>query len=76
MRHGQAHAVLHSRLDARETTGIDRSEKMLEPARAQPQPHGVQFQTGTIEAFAGNGSGPFDVIFSNAAFHWVADHDA
>jgi trans-aconitate 2-methyltransferase len=73
---GKLTRVLHNRLDARETTGIDRSDKMLEPARAQAQPHGMRFETGTIEGFAGNGSGPFDVIFSNAALHWVGDHDA
>jgi trans-aconitate 2-methyltransferase len=72
---GKLTRVLHHRLDARETTGIDRSEKMLEPARAQPTPHGLRFETGTIEAFAGNGCGPFDLIFSNAAYHWVADHE-
>ena len=73
---GKLTRVLHDRLDALETTGIDRSAKMLEPARAQSQPHGLRFETGTIEAFADQSGGArYDVIFSNAAYHWVNDHE-
>jgi len=43
-------------------------------ARHEPLPPGLRFETRTIEAFeAGDG---YDLIFSNAAFHWVEDHDA
>jgi trans-aconitate 2-methyltransferase len=65
---------LHEVLHAPDTTGIDRSERMLDVARREPMPHGLRFQAGTIESFAGDGG--YDLIFSNAAFHWVEDHDA
>jgi trans-aconitate 2-methyltransferase len=73
---GKLTRVLHERLEARETVGVDRSAKMLDPALGQDQPHGLRFETGTIEAFAGRSDGHrFDLIFSNAAYHWVDDHD-
>jgi trans-aconitate 2-methyltransferase len=72
---GKLTRVLHDRLDALDTVGIDRSDKMLEPARGQRQPHGLHFETGTIEAFADASGGAYDLIFSNAAYHWVADHE-
>jgi len=74
---GKLTRVLHERLDAHETIGIDRSEKMLDATRAQAHPHGLRFKVGTIEAFAQAADGEhFDLIFSNAAYHWVDDHDA
>jgi trans-aconitate 2-methyltransferase len=76
---GKLTRVLHDRLEARETVGVDRSEKMLGPMREQSLPNGLRFEIGTIEAFAAEPTptaGPFDLIFSNAAYHWVADHDA
>lgn len=68
---GRLTRVLHERLRARETVGIDRSAKMLE-AMPDAVP-GLSFREGTIEAFAA-GSESYDLIFSNAAFHWVLDH--
>jgi trans-aconitate 2-methyltransferase len=74
---GKLTRVLHDRLDALETLGIDRSAKMLEGALAHVQPHGLSFETGTIESFAEGGKGDrYDLIFSNAAYHWVGDHDS
>ncbi len=75
---GKLTRVLHERLDARETIGIDRSARMLESARAGRWPYGLRFEVGTIEAFAqdADDQSRFDLIFSNAAYHWVADHDA
>ena len=54
--------------------GIDSSAAMLEKARAAA---GAQYVDGTIETFADGGvvDGVFDLIFSNSALHWVADHD-
>jgi len=75
---GKLTRVLHERLEARETLGLDRSEKMLEPARRAALPHGLRFEVGTIESFAGQPAGArehFNLIFSNAAYHWVDDHD-
>lgn len=71
---GRLTRLLHDRLHARETTGIDRSSRMLDESR-QNASSGLTFDVGTIEAFPGD-RGAFDLIFSNAAFHWVEDHRA
>src|SRR5262249_27550663 len=52
------------------TLGIDSSEPML--AKAPPAP-GLHFTKASIESFDGK---EFDLIFSNAALHWVPDHEA
>ena len=65
---------LHQELTAAETIGIDRSERMLDVARRDPLPPGLRFEAATIESF--DGRDEYDLIFSNAAFHWVEDHDA
>jgi len=65
---------LHEMLHSTETVGIDRSERMLEVARRDGLPPGLRFDVGTIESFAGEAA--YDLIFSNAAFHWVEDHEA
>jgi trans-aconitate 2-methyltransferase len=65
---------LHVDLAARETIGVDRSPRMLERARADGDVPGLRFEVGTIEEYTP--SAPFDVVFSNAAFHWVEDHPA
>jgi len=79
---GRLTRALHDRLRAGETTGIDRSDRMLAATGAEPLPAGLRFRVGTIESFvarAAEASGPTgacDLIFSNAALHWVEDHDA
>src|SRR6266508_4009013 len=70
---GKLTRLLHEQLQARETIGIDRSARMLEDSRQRDLPPGLTFETGTIESFPGT-RGAFDLIFSNAAFHWVEDH--
>ncbi len=70
---GELTAELHRRTGAAETLGIDSSEAML----AKAAPHtggGLQFERGDIAAFAP--TQPYDLVFSNAAFHWVPDHPA
>jgi trans-aconitate 2-methyltransferase len=74
---GKLTRVLHDRLDALETVGIDRSGNMLESMREAALPFGLRFEVGTIEAFAAASAAArstYDLIFSNAAFHWVGDH--
>src|SRR3954469_9776099 len=81
---GKLTRVAHERLHALATTGIDRSDSMLKEMRAGALPAGLRFEVGTIEAFvaripaAGShgAGGPYDLILSNAAFHWVQDHEA
>ena len=73
---GKLTRTLHERLAAKETLGIDRSDSMLADVRKDMLPPGLQFTVGTIEAFvAGSSAAEWDVIFSNAALHWVDDHE-
>jgi trans-aconitate 2-methyltransferase len=67
---GELTRALHEKLGARETIGIDNSASMLAKA---PAASGLQFRNEPIESFSESG---FDLIFSNAALHWVADHEA
>jgi trans-aconitate 2-methyltransferase len=68
--------ALHEQLAARETVGIDRSERMLATTLDRPQPPGLRFEVGTIESLVTQpSSSKWDLIFSNAALHWVENHD-
>jgi len=74
---GELTARLHEDVEAATTIGIDTSETML--AKARPLAgNGLLFDMCDIRQFeAGSGSGPnggFDVIFSNAALHWIPNH--
>lgn len=68
---GELTAILHERLGAARTLGIDKSAAMLKDAGANAA-SGLEFAVGAIES-ATDGS-DFDLVFSNAALHWVADH--
>jgi len=72
---GKLTRVLHQRLQALETVGIDRSASMLAASSEAPPLAGLRFERGTIEDFVHQNISP-DLIFSNAAFHWVEDHGA
>ena len=72
---GKLTRLLHERLQARETIGIDRSARMLEQSQQAGGCPGLIFETGTIESFPGS-RGEFDLVISNAAFHWVEDHES
>lgn len=67
---GELTRALHEKLGARETIGIDNSASMLAKA---PSASGLQFRNQSIESFH---EGGFDLIFSNAALHWLPDHEA
>jgi len=64
---------LHEALGARETLGIDASPAMLERARVRAGA-GLRVEQGDIADFRGDGA--FDLVFSNAALHWLPDHRA
>ena len=70
---GELTRQLHERLGARETLGIDRSAKMLEKSAAFAAP-GLRFEKGSIEELVPDA--PFDLVFSNAALHFVEGHEA
>src|SRR5512137_2509762 len=67
---GRLTAELHARLSARETVGVDRSAAMLERAASRAG-GGLRFEAGDAGRWTG---GPFDLVISNAALHWVPDH--
>lgn len=69
---GKQTRELHHRLLAKETLGIDQSEEMLAGTSDWSDP-GLRFERGEIEAFRPDA--PFDLVFSNAALHWVEDHE-
>jgi len=65
---------LHDQLGARTTLGVDTSEAMLARC-AEHAGGGLSFVQGDLAEPAGWGSGgDFDLVFSNAALHWVEDH--
>lgn len=70
---GELTRELHESLGAEETIGIDNSETMLLKA-GHFGDQMLRFEQGDIEAFVTDR--PFDLIFSNAALHWVADHES
>ena len=66
---GELTRGLHEQLGAAETLGIDNSREMLAKA---PSASGLRFENAEIESFAGNN---LDLVFSNAALHWIPDHE-
>ncbi|HXB54192.1 MAG TPA: methyltransferase domain-containing protein [Vicinamibacteria bacterium] len=73
---GELTRRLHRHLGARETLGIDSSAAMLAESRAHAA-DGLRFEKNEILQFAAarTGEAPWDLIFSNAALHWVPEHD-
>ncbi|MGI8925534.1 MAG: methyltransferase domain-containing protein [Tepidiformaceae bacterium] len=69
---GELTRLLHERVQARATIGIDNSETMLAKSEAHAG-DGVTFRFGTILRFAPRR--PFDLVFSNAALQWVPGHE-
>src|SRR3954451_16327211 len=68
---GQLTLALHERLGAAQTVGVDSSARMLERA---PSAEGVRFVQGDINDYEPRM--PLAVVFSNAALHWLPDHQA
>jgi len=70
---GELTRELHEGLEASETIGIDDSETMLLKA-GQFAGEALRFERTDIGAFVADE--PFDLVFSNAALHWVPDHES
>ena len=68
---GELTKELHEYMHARETLGIDSSAEMLKKAVAFATPT-LTFEQGNIESW--NAPAMFDVVFSNAALQWCANH--
>lgn len=61
---------LASRWPAAQVTGVDASPAMLAQAAAEPSP--VRWLEAGIDDWTPDG--PVDLLFSNAALHWLDDH--
>lgn len=68
---GNVTAILKQRFAAADVLGVDGSDDMLAKARAAAP--GCRFEVGDFNSWAP--ATPPDLIFSNAALHWVTDHD-
>ncbi|NQU05152.1 MAG: methyltransferase domain-containing protein [Calditrichaeota bacterium] len=66
---GELTAELAERLPDSNVTGIDNSSEMLNKASPLERPD-LRFELINIEEM----SGKWDLIFSNAALHWIDDH--
>jgi trans-aconitate 2-methyltransferase len=71
---GELTRRLHEHLYARETLGVDNSDAMLAKAQAHAG-GGLSFEKRDIAGFAEAPGGPWDLVFSNAALHWISGHD-
>jgi trans-aconitate 2-methyltransferase len=69
---GRLTDALAMQFDARHALGVDSSSAMLERAAAHVR-DGLEFTSGDLATWTGSG---VDVVFSNAALHWVPDHAA
>jgi trans-aconitate 2-methyltransferase len=69
---------LHVTLGAASTLGLDLSEAMLTKAAALAPAAGLSFTKGDIGAWAEKrpAAETYDLVFSNAALHWLPSHDA
>jgi trans-aconitate 2-methyltransferase len=70
---GELTRDLHAKLGARETVGVDSSETMLAKGALFAR-EGLRFERGRIEEW--KPEAPVDLVFSNAALHWVDGHEA
>lgn len=71
---GDLTAALAEHWPESRVTGIDLSEEMLAPARERAEPGRLDFEKGDLASW--RPSQPAELIVSNAAIHWVADHAA
>ena len=69
---GELTRALHERTRAAGTLGLDSSEAMLKRS-ADHAGDGLSFELGDIAEWAP--AEPVDVIFSNAALHWIDGHE-
>ena len=72
---GSLTARLARRLPAAHVLGLDNSPAMLARARRDESEPNLDWQEGGIAEWAGDEDAqPVDLIYSNAALHWLPDH--
>jgi trans-aconitate 2-methyltransferase len=69
---GELTRLLHQTLGASQTLGLDSSAAMLAKSQAFADP-GLRFEQRDIGEFSAEGE--FDLVFSNAALHWLPSHE-
>ena len=73
---GRLTALLLERLPRGRVIAVDRSESMLDTARAKLEPRfgsRLELVRADLQTFVA--PRPVDVVFSTATFHWILDHD-
>ena len=70
---GNSSAVLVERWPAARITGLDSSIEMLSKARERNSK--LEWIHRTITEWSETTDAKYDVVFSNAALHWVTDHE-
>ena len=69
---GNVTRLLHARWPEAQVTGYDNSPEMLDEARAESD--AIEWRRADLAAWAPDAA--VDVIYSNAALHWIPDHAA
>ena len=69
---GNSTAVLAERWPDAGITGLDSSASMIDVARREQPAH--RWIARDISEWAANETERFDIVFSNAALHWLPDH--
>lgn len=70
---GNVTAKLKAKWPERDVVGVDSSPAMLDAARAKHAAPGLTFESGDMALWSP--PQPAALIFSNAAFHWVDNHE-
>ena len=70
---GEITRLLAARWPHADVVGVDSSDDMLARARQHPQAGRVRWQLGDVAAW--RPAAPVDLVYSNAALHWLDDHE-
>jgi trans-aconitate 2-methyltransferase len=73
---GRVTALLLERLPRGRVIAVDNSETMLARAREELDPARADVREADLAHLQLGASEQVDAVFSNAVFHWIADHDA
>lgn len=69
---GDLTRVLAERWKGARVYGVDSSGAMVEEARRRPSPESLSFEVADLAGW--EPPAPLEVLFSNAALHWLPDH--
>jgi trans-aconitate 2-methyltransferase len=71
---GELTRTIAERWPTAAVVGVDNSPEMLDKAQAHALPGRLRFEPGDLATW--RPEGPLDLLVSNAALHWAADHAA